>query len=68
MAAGYQTHLYIYGDHTFIGDRAQDYSQWLGYIDLEVNNNRPTGGIILHRIKRARFLSSIKKKKDPEIG
>ena len=25
---GYQTHLYIYGDHTFIGDRAQGYSQW----------------------------------------
>ena len=25
---GYQTHLYIYGDHPFIGDRAQGYSQW----------------------------------------
>ena len=25
---GNQTHLYIYGDHTFIGDRAQGYSQW----------------------------------------
>ena len=25
---GYQTHLYIFGDHTFIGDRAQGYSQW----------------------------------------
>ena len=24
---GYQTHLYIYGDHPFIGDRAQGYSQ-----------------------------------------
>ena len=26
---GYQTHPYIYGDHTFIGDQAQGYSQWL---------------------------------------
>ena len=25
---GYQTYLYIFGDHTFIGDRAQGYSQW----------------------------------------
>ena len=25
---GYHTHLYIYGDHPFIGDRAQGYSQW----------------------------------------
>ena len=24
----YQTHLYICGDHPFIGDRAQGYSQW----------------------------------------
>ena len=28
MAAGYQTHLYNFGDHTFNGDRAQGYSQW----------------------------------------
>ena len=32
----------------------------LGYIDLEVNNNRPTGGIKLHKIERARFLPPIK--------
>ena len=25
---GYQTYLYIFGDHTFIGNRAQGYSQW----------------------------------------
>ena len=29
-------------------------------MDLEVNNNRPTGGIILHNIERARFLPPIK--------
>ena len=25
---GYQTYLYVFGDHTFIDDRAQGYSQW----------------------------------------
>ena len=30
------------------------------YIDLEVSNNRPTGGIILNNIERARFLPPIK--------
>ena len=30
------------------------------YIDLEVNSNRPTGGIILHNVERARFLPPIK--------